>query len=624
MLRIIKGLGALAIGLGLAACGGGGSDAGAPPFGGGSGGGGGTGPTPATVDVVASSTELGTGGETITITAIVKAAGNVSLPGAVVSFTTDTGTLTAVSAVTDSAGVATATLSAGSDKSNRTAHVTATSGGVVGAIDVKIAGTTIDLTGVTTLSLGATSPLSVKVADSRGNAIAGVSVAIASSLGNGLSAATVTTDGQGNALLTYTASQSGSDKITITGAGATDGMTITISGEDFKFLSPSANQQVPVSTPSASSFQTLVVQYLKNGVAQAGVTVNFAATAGQLSATSVSTDGTGKATVTISSTSAAAATVQASLVGASVASATLPIQFVATTPSALVLQVSPTAIGPNTSGSTAKQAQVQARVTDANGNPVANKTVNFSRDVDPSGGNLSQPSAITDLNGVATVQYIAGPQSTANNGVQLRATVAGTAVFGTASLSVNQTALFIALGTGNVISNLDPQTYKKDWVVYVTDSNGIAVPGVTLTIRVLPTRYRKGVLAFDSVAKAWVFGAVSPMCASEDGNQNGVLDAGEDVNGNGTLQPGNVISVTPGTVQTDASGRTTVSLIYAESYVPWVEVQLSVTAIVSGTESTASTVFTVQGLSSDFSDANVAPAGETSPFGKALSCNDPL
>ena len=329
--------------------------------------------------------------------------------------------------------------------------------------------------------------------------------------------------------------------------------------------------------------------------------------------------------MSISSTSAAASTVQATFTQAGVtASATLPLQFVATTPSVLVLQVSPAAIGPNASGSTTNQAQVQARVTDANGNPVFNQTVNFSRDVDPSGGNLSQPSTTTDSNGVATVQYIAGAQSTANNGVQLRATVAATSVTGTATLTVNQSALFIALGTGNVIDNIDPQTYKKDWVVYVTDSNGIAVPGVTLTIRVLPTRYRKGVLVFDSVvAKAWVYGPVSPWCASEDANANGVLDAGEDFNGNGTLEPGNVISVTPGTVTTDSSGRATISLIYAESYVPWVEVRLSATAIVSGTESKKESVFVVTGLASDFTNSGVAPAGITSPFGTALVCSDP-
>ena len=71
-------------------------------------------------------------------------------------------------------------------------------------------------------------------------------------------------------------------------------------------------------------------------------------------------------------------------------------------------------------------------------------------------------------------------------------------VTGTASLTVNQTALFIALGTGNVITNVDTQTYRKDWVVYVTDSNGVPVNGVTLTIKAIPVGYRTGRLAWNA------------------------------------------------------------------------------------------------------------------------------
>ena len=82
---------------------------------------------------------------------------------------------------------------------------------------------------------------------------------------------------------------------------------------------------------------------------------------------------------------------------------------------------------------------------------------------------------------------------------------------GRAFLTVSQSALFIALGTGNVISNIDPQTYKKDWVVYVTDANGVAVPNITLTIKVLPTRYGKGYLGFVS-GDGW--GATRPTPCS--------------------------------------------------------------------------------------------------------------
>jgi hypothetical protein len=294
------------------------------------------------------------------------------------------------------------------------------------------------------------------------------------------------------------------------------------------------------------------------------------------------------------------------------AEATLPIQFVAETPNTLVLQVNPTAIAPNASGSV-HQAEVLATVTDANANPVKGVTVNFNRTADPSGGNLSSASQVTDSSGQASVQYVAGGLTTASNGVKLKASVASaTSVFGNATLTVNQSALFIALGTGNTISNLDDQTYQKNWVVYVTDSNGIAVPNVDLTIKVLPLAYGKGSLTFSG---GWKLGAGAVSCPNEDTNFNGVLDAGEDLNHSGTLEPGNVISVTPGVVKTDSNGRATISLIYAESYAPWVEVRLRAEAVVAGTESSKEQTFTVSGSSADFSNEDIPPAGAVSPFG---------
>jgi hypothetical protein len=134
---------------------------------------------------------------------------------------------------------------------------------------------------------------------------------------------------------------------------------------------------------------------------------------------------------------------------------------------------------------------------------------------------------------------------------------------------------------------------------------------------------------------------------TEDTNRNGVLDSGEDVNGNGVLdfgedinhngvldsedtnhngklEPGNVIALSSGQVTTDSSGRATLSLVYAESYVPWVDVKLQVQARVSGTASLTEASFMVEGLSSDFTDEKVPPAGLVSPFGRRASCIDPL
>ncbi|HUG25519.1 Ig-like domain-containing protein, partial [Piscinibacter sp.] len=446
-MKILKWLGVVASALALVACGGGGGDSGSSPFN----------PddpadTPSaatSVEVLASSVQVGSGGDQVSITAIVKGAGNVSLPEAPVTFSTDSGTLTAASVATDEAGVATATLSSGADKSNRTITVTVTSGDISGSVEVAVVGTELKVAGSTTQALGSDSVLTVTARDSNGNVLAGVPISVSSSLDNGLSGTSVTTNAQGVATVTYTATNPGEDEVTFSGAGATATATITISGENFAFVSPGANSTIDV-----GDAQTVTVRYLLNGAPQAGMTVNFAATAGAVSQSSAVTNSSGQASTSVSSTTASPATVQATLLNAdgdTIAQATLPVEFVATVPAELVLQIQPTAIPPNPDGSTANQAEVLATVTDANGNPVKNVTVNFNRSADPSGGNLSQASGVTDSSGQASVNYIAGALSTASNGVQISGTVAGnTSVTGTGSLTVNQSALFIALGTGNV------------------------------------------------------------------------------------------------------------------------------------------------------------------------------
>ena len=74
-------------------------------------------------------------------------------------------------------------------------------------------------------------------------------------------------------------------------------------------------------------------------------------------------------------------------------------------------------------------------------------------------------------------------------------------------------------------------------------------------------------------------------------------------------------AATSGTARTGADGRATISLLYAESYVPWIKVKLVAQAIVSGTESSREAQFVVDGLAADFNSGSVPPAGVVSPFG---------
>jgi hypothetical protein len=586
---------------------------------------------PTSIELIAAASEVGTGGDGVLIRAFVKDANNNALAGTALSFTSTTGTLTQVSTVTDAGGAGSATLSSGADKANREATITVTSGTISNTLKLPIRGSKLVLSGPSSLILGNTAAFEVTVLDSKSNVVPNVAVTATSSLNNTLAASASRTDSTGTVSFNYTAVNAGDDNLVFSAAGSSISPKpqLAISGQDFAFTSPRPATEVAV-----GALQPVQVRLRVGGVPQANRVINFTATGGTLSANSATTDAAGTASVNIGSASAGPITVQATVVGGTsgatgATSATLPLLVVAKVPAKLVLQISPTAIAPNTTATSANQAQLLARVTDANDNPVQGQTVNFIRISDPSGGNLLQASAVTDAAGLATVAYRSGAQSTANNGVLLSATVASTTVTGTATLTVNQSALFIALGTGNVITNLDPQTYKKDWVAYVTDANGIPVNGVTLTVKALPTQFLTGRLVFVKDPGVWQYeGPVVPatpvsypgisVCRSEDRNGNGILDSGEDDNQDGVLWPGNVIAVTPNSVIT-ADGRATISIIYAESYALWVNLRLTVTATVAGTESKTDANFIVPMSGEDSSKEVPSPANRVSPFGVAPS-----
>ncbi len=219
----------------VAGCGGGGSDAGTSPFGPGAGtplfnpGAGTTVPTLVTVS--ASAAQLGSGGDPVTISAVVKDAGAALLPAVPVTFSTGTGTqLTSVDTVTNAVGVANAVLSVSTDKSDRNVTVTVTAGTVNGTLVLPVTGTTLVYTGATSVALGSTANVVVQLTDSKGVAIAGLAIAVANtnSLNNHLSASTATTDALGNASVTFTPGVLGTDTLFFTGAGTTATASIAI------------------------------------------------------------------------------------------------------------------------------------------------------------------------------------------------------------------------------------------------------------------------------------------------------------------------------------------------------------------------------------------------------------
>ncbi len=604
--------------------------------------------TVGSIELTSSLLSINSSGQEAEIRALVKGANNVGISGADITFSTDSGILLAPSAQTDESGIAKVRLAAGSNKSNRTITVTARVGAIVQTITVQVGGTTI--TGPQSLNFQQSSAAVTTdaanqfvVRDSAGMPMPGVTLTVArktgtTGLGNATSFTPLATDSTGAARLVYTPSIAGIETLVVSGAGATSGdVNVSVSSILFDFVDP---------TPAAGLALLPVNQGVLVRVRLAGVpqvdnrTIRFSTSRGTFSATTVQTNSAGEAEATLTSPSAGGAILTVRLdriasdpgsgqVGSLLVERTRQVSFTGVTPASLRLQINPGAIPPNTAGSETNRAAVTATVTDAGFNPVSNVPVDFVLSADPSNGRLSAGIANTGSDGVARVDYIAGTSSTANDAVRVTArALGGTQPQDTRAMTVNGNSLFINIGIGNEITNLDPATYSKPLSVYVTDASGNAVANQNVNLQVLPINYLKGRLAWNGVV--WAYTPIIHTCSNEDlffasGNAfraNGILDAGEDFNGDGRLNPGNVIFVSPSDVRTDSSGVAVFTLRYGEQYAPWLTVDLIARAQVSGTESVATARHDIRGLSTDFSVESAPPAGVVSPFGVNV-CSTP-
>ncbi len=585
-------------------------------------------PNAASVEVISSASSLLSAGSGASITAFVKDSGNAGIANQVVTFSASSGTLQSPSALTDASGAATATLIAGSNKANREIVVTVSSGAAKGQITIPVTGTRVTIAGETSLQVStATKPVSVpytiRALDSSNNPVSDAVLTLKSTLGNMLSASNLVTDATGTATVIYTPVKAGVDILKVVGLGSTLETKVAVSAIDFSVISPTPDTTVAIGTS-----RVVTVQYQLAGVGQAGQTVAFSTTRGTITPITSSLLPVGQYSATLSSTTAGPATVVAQIAG--VGSVSLPVEFVAVNPATVVVQSNPGAISPNTTGTT-NQSTIEAIVRDAAGNPVKDRQINFTLTQDLSNGRLSSGSAVTNSNGQASVQFIAGPTSTPNDGVVVTAVDALTSLRGATKLTVSAKALFITIGFGNEIGNVDETTYSKAFSVYVTDANGVAVGNQLVTLSVIPTRYGKGRLRLDLdiIPPLWILPDPPTFCPNEDtllgsasaGYLNGILNAGEDFNNNGRLDPGNVAVAAPGSVTTDANGRATFALQYGEQFAPWVAVNIEARAVVSGTESRRSLSFGLVGSVADFTSVS-GPAGVNSPFGIATVCTD--
>jgi len=649
-------------------------------------------PVAASIRLFASSQQLASSGaQFIELSAIAKDESNNLLEGVTINFSTDSGALGKIldesgdsTNITGPDGKVVMTLSTQAEPSNRIIKVTVISGDISDSLEIEVLGTTLTLTGTTSLALNDEAIYIVNVLDSDGNGVAKTDVAISlSGVSTEVPAGSVaeitipstsivTTDSDGQATITVTGTSGGTNSIIVEALNASASQDVSVQSDSFLFtnfnngvetVNPSNTPIVPDVSLEKSALVTLTWQ--RNSAPVVGKEVTFTTTRGVLKndigdiISEETTNINGEVTVYLTSDDAGKALV--TLVGSDgIIELTnqLEFEFFADTASTIKAQASPNSIGPNK-----QTSSISVVVKDVNGNLVKNKKIKFVLD-DTSGGEIFPATSVTDSSGSASTIYTSNSTS-AKDAVSITAIVEDSPeISDTVKLTVSERELFISLGTGNQVEELGTTDYIKEYSIFVTDVDSNAVENVELKVSAIPESYYKGswarvyeeekfvswaALGNVSIPKPTTIFDRKKKCSNEDSNFNGILDtedindndmldAGEDVNLNGLLDtedfngddeltPGNIVSIS-GNFVTDSDGRSVIRINYPQSYGEWLDAKLIVSGKVTGSEGSTQTIFTLPVLNAHVIQEAISPPsqgiGTTSPFGHSNICSESI
>jgi len=379
------------------------------------------------------------GTDAVTYTVLVKDANGNPLANQAVEWKTSLGSLSAATGTTDATGHATVTLTSVQAAAAQVAVnltgkaavnaplVTFTadsSSAQIGSNDL-----TVDKSSIVGNSSDAAT-FSAIVKDANGNPVAGQTVSWSTDRG-ALSAATSTTNASGVATIRLTGSVAGSAQVSaeVNGKTAVKAPLVTVTPDSSSAQIGSGDLTADKTGAVADGTEKVTyTAFVKDasGNPVPGVAVSWSTGLGTLSAASSTTDSSGNATITLTSKQAGSATVSAKPGSGTQVSATA-VTFSADGSSAAIgsgdLTVDKTSVVANN----IDKATYTALVKDANGNPVANHTVNWKT----STGTLSGASSTTGTDGKATIELrnIKAEQATVTATVNTVATDASVVTF---------------------------------------------------------------------------------------------------------------------------------------------------------------------------------------------------
>ncbi len=494
---------------------------------------------------------------------------------------------------------------------------------------------------------GKTSVVTVTAVDANRRTLSDVPVNLSASSGI-LTASSTTTDSSGKITATFSLGADQANRnvdIRASSGNVASNITIAVQG----------TMTTVTASPSTAQTATTPVEITASvansaKVALGGVGVSFATTGGTLSSASAVTDATGTAKVTLTGVTS---TVRVTATAAN-SSATVDVQAGSSanpTPipvgvefKNIAVQINPSVVAPNPTGSTTNFSQLDVRVTGdlgtALGIPVGYAPVRLRIGSTPAFGTLSIDTTtspvLTNESGIVSARFIPGAATTGTDGVVICASVDGlanppgggaapcAANEVSAKLTVSQAPLFIRISFNNEIGKVnDNLDYEKQFSIYVTDAAGQGVSGVPVSVRLLPLRYRKGQLGYVKDV-GWSYVVTPTTCDNEDRNFNGVLDSGDvDENNDKILWPGQSAAYTLANKGvTDSSGFVNLKVRYGQRFALWADYQIEARAATAGTERATTVDYSLSAASDDIKSEN-SPGFRISPFGSASVCSSP-
>lgn len=565
-----------------------------------------------------------------------------------------------------------ATVTLGSNKTNRTIKLNAVSGTVTRSISLDV----VDSTAVTPVAADMTIALDKATVGNGGSEQVAVTVTAVDGSRNAVSGIDVTFSVDSNAVVVVGNSKTTADgtaKATVTIGADRSNRLVTVTAKSGTFTRQAsfrvtgAKLQATLQPATLKVGDTGQVQYTLTDVSGTAMVGSSVVVSGPGAAGATgTTDSRGQYLYTYTGAGSGPVTISAQAGGASLTStvqidAKLSDVPATTTIASATFTVAPSVVNVNAVGSKDNRAELRLLFLSSNNQPVPNVRVRLGFGDNASGtdGDISsgKDAVITsDANGIALSGFVAGQRASSTDQVRIFAcygkddSVESISACPTnrklsVSLTVVEQPLSISIGTDNAIEEgLTKLTYIQRFTVLVVDAAGNPKSDVQLAPLLDLPSYRKG--WWDWNGEEWVQ-VLTASCLNEDSSTNGFRNGtietfggvSEDLNGSGQLDPrkSDVSIAMVGTTKTDANGLAVLRIEYPKNYGGWTEysIRVSASGVVSppawfGRIAEAGVALTslqgtpkITGVPITAVKAEGEPPFVTSPYGQVPSCASP-